>query len=198
MLPPIILMRHGETVWNRERRMQGQLDSPLTLGGIEQAQICARTIRENVPEPSNLSVFASPLGRCWQTAVIVADSLGINAGTIVHDDRLREITWGRWDGMTADEIERDEPERWQQVVDSHFELPPPGGESIIDVLARAKSFLSGLDGTRPVLVVAHGMFGRAMRCAYLEQPFENIFSMVQDHDVCFELSEGRVLTLGPD
>ena len=74
----IYLFRHGETLWNRERRLQGQLDSPLTLRGIAQVRRNAETLQREIGDPAGLAMLASPLGRAWQSAVIVAETLGLD------------------------------------------------------------------------------------------------------------------------
>lgn len=92
----IFLVRHGETEWNRVRRYQGWLDSPLTLDGIAQAEAVGRLL-SRIPEAAGSAIVASPLGRARHTAAIIAESLGDALGhprPIRFDERLREISLG--------------------------------------------------------------------------------------------------------
>ena len=93
----IYLLRHGETLWNVEGRLQGQKDSPLTLRGIAQARAVAVLLYDMLDEPSAFEFVASPLARTWQTAVIVCQTLGLDCGTIRFEPRLAEHHFGLWD-----------------------------------------------------------------------------------------------------
>lgn len=197
MPPSILLMRHGETVWNLEQRMQGRFDSPLTVRGIEQARSCGKKIKDRLAGETISGVQSSPLGRCWQTAVIVADCLGKSCSTLEFDEDLREISWGDWDGLTASEIEANDGLRWQAVIDSKFMKAPPNGESVLDVTLRARLWLERQSQNELLLVVSHGMFGRALRCVYQGLIADAVHSMADSHTSVFELTEGRVFEL-PD
>src|SRR6188472_3952967 len=96
----MLLVRHGETEWNRARRYQGWLDSPLTPEGIAQAEAIGHRLRL-MPEAANAEIIASPLGRARHTAAIIAECLSDTRGhrPIRLDERLREISLGSWDGL---------------------------------------------------------------------------------------------------
>jgi 2,3-bisphosphoglycerate-dependent phosphoglycerate mutase len=99
----LLLARHGETDWNRERRWQGHADPWLNELGREQAHGLARQLREQPPE----AVYSSDLARANETAEIVADELGV---PLALDPRLREVDVGDWSGLLWDEIEERYPE----------------------------------------------------------------------------------------
>ena len=103
----IYLIRHGETEWNRAGRMQGQLDSPLTERGQTQARAVGETLAELTGGGDGLAMVASPLGRTMATATLIAEALG--AKDIAADERLMEMSWGDWDGLTHPEIEARSP-----------------------------------------------------------------------------------------
>lgn len=191
-MPTIYLVRHGQTVWNRARRMQGQKDSPLTLRGIEQARTCAAAIAALLDGDRPPQMISSPLGRCWQTATIIADSLEISTDSIRLEPALKEITWGEWDGLTADEIEQRDAKHWQTCIDTQFAVAAPGGETRGGVLDRAQTWLSSLDTDAKLIVVSHGYFGRALRCAYSGLSDEAIIGMEEPQDEVFLLDDGRV------
>jgi probable phosphoglycerate mutase len=188
----LILVRHGETVWNRERRVQGWLDSPLTGQGIEQARRYGITLAELLGDLRGWRFVASPLGRAWQTAVILVETLGLEPGVIECDPLLREMTWGAWDGLTAAEIEARDPALWAARLADRWTVPPPnGGETQADILVRARSWLDRQDG-RPAVVIGHGAFGRALRVAYTGEPAERMLELDEPQDALFRLRGGTI------
>ena len=189
----IFLLRHGETVWNRERRVQGQKDSPLTDLGLEQARRYGTRLKALLDPPEGYRLVASPLGRALHTATIVAEELGRAAHEIATDDRLKEMAWGRWDGMTAAEIEVLDPELWQARIDDRWTRPPPdGGETQQDLLDRAVAWLGSVEAEARLVVVAHGALGRAVRCAYAGLPPASMLDLDQPQDAFFRLQGGVV------
>lgn len=157
----IYLMRHGETNWNHERRLQGQSDIPLNERGIELAEKTAEGLRE-VPFDA---AFSSPLSRALTTAKIVAGGREI---PVVTDERLKEINFGAGEGTYFDPAKAD-PGHPMHHFFCHPELftPMEGGESIDQVRARAEEFLRErvfpLEGScRNVLIAAHGAIIRSL------------------------------------
>jgi broad specificity phosphatase PhoE len=189
----IFLLRHGETVWNRERRVQGQKDSPLTSLGVEQARRCGAALKALLDPADGYRLVASPLGRALHTAAIVAEALGLSAREIGTDDRLKEMAWGRWDGMTAAEIEAQDPELWQARIDDRWTRPPPGGgETQQDLHYRAAAWLGSVEVGARLVVVAHGALGRAVRCAYAGLPPTAMLELDQPQNAFFRLSGGVI------
>ncbi|MGD9423586.1 2,3-diphosphoglycerate-dependent phosphoglycerate mutase GpmB [Pantoea sp. NSTU24] len=149
----VYLVRHGETVWNAERRIQGQSDSPLTEKGEQQA----RQVGERVKQLGITHVIASDLGRTRRTAEIIADACGCG---VTLDARLRELNMGvlekrPLDGLTAEE------EQWRATLVNGTEGGRiPEGESMTEMATRMHAALNAcLDlpaGSRPLLV-SHGM-----------------------------------------
>ena len=133
----VYLARHGETVWNRERRFQGQLDSPLNERGHEQA----RRLGERLSAERLVAVYASDLGRTMQTAEYVATQHGLE---VRPHPGLREIDTGEWTGLLRDDV-RAVPE-WAPMLKLYREHPVelrmPNGESIGDVQARGLAALN--------------------------------------------------------
>lgn len=118
----ILLIRHGETLWNQQGRMQGQHDSPLTPLGLQQA----RQLAERLKSASFHALYSSDLGRAHQTARCIADATGHE---IVADSGLRERSFGIFEGLTNAEIEKRHPDLYVPFArrDPHFAMP--GGES---------------------------------------------------------------------
>lgn len=146
----LLLVRHGETVWNSERRLQGQEDIPLSARGIEQARSLAPVVRAFAPA----TVVASDLKRAHQTA----EALGYGACKL--DERLREAHLGAWVGLRAADLLREEPASylaWREGT-----LTPPEGESFEQLQVRTLAVLQDvLREPGPVLVVTHGGVVRA-------------------------------------
>ena len=189
----IFLLRHGETVWNRERRVQGHKDSPLTPLGLEQARRYGLKLQDVLQPVAGYRLLSSPLGRALHTATIVAEVLGRAAVEIATDDRLKEMGWGRWDGMTAAEIEAQDKELWQARIEDRWTRPPPGGgETQADILDRATGWLGSIEPEARLVVVAHGALGRAIRCAYEGLPPAAMLDLDQPQDAFFRLRRGVV------
>lgn len=153
----IVLLRHGRTAWNVERRFQGSSDLPLDDVGVAQADAAATQL-ERV-EPSIL--LSSDALRAQQTAEALATSIGVE---IRADARLREADLGDWEGLTRDEVERRFPREylaWRHGVD----IRRGGGETYVEVAARAQAAIGeGLVELPPgetMVVVTHGGTAKA-------------------------------------
>ncbi|MCA1177058.1 MULTISPECIES: 2,3-diphosphoglycerate-dependent phosphoglycerate mutase GpmB [unclassified Pantoea] len=149
----VYLVRHGETVWNAARRIQGQSDSPLTEKGEQQAQ----QVGERMKSQGITHVIASDLGRTRRTAEIIADACGC---TVTVDARLRELNMGCLEQRPLDGLTPEE-ESWRKtLVDGTEGGRIPGGESMLEMATRMHEALNALlelpAGSRP-LIVSHGM-----------------------------------------
>ena len=98
----IFLIRHGQTQFNREGRLQGRLDSELTQLGVEQARRMGRILRDFVEDPAAWRIASSPLRRAQHTAEIVREETGLGR-PIELDERIAEVSGGEWEGLTRDE-----------------------------------------------------------------------------------------------
>jgi probable phosphoglycerate mutase len=151
-ITPMVLLRHGETTWNREGRVQGQTDSPLSMLGRAQADATARVLcGEGVD-----ALVASDLGRTRDTAEAIARVTGLS----MHlDARLRERSYGDLEGHTWVEVEQRFPEAWQRMTARDPTFAPPGGESanaFRDRVIAALTDLADAHQGRRVVVVTHG------------------------------------------
>ena len=156
--PEIFVLRHGQTEWNAEGRHQGQLDSPLTALGRRQAADQGRILVRSVCDPVGISCYASPQGRAWNTAGIALAAIG---RAPLADDRLKEVSFGLWEGLTGDEICANWPGD-QEITDPfHWHFTSLGGERLGDLRVRAQSFLDDLAG--PTIIVTHGILSRVLR-----------------------------------
>ena len=148
----LYITRHGQTIWNLERRYQGQGDSPLTEGGERQARLLAGRL-DAVPLDA---VYSSDQRRAWRTAEM---AIAGRALAVTHDPAWRERAYGDWEGMTRPEIAERFPEQWRVHRADRAGSKPPGGESLLEVQQRVLAALAALrerHAHQNVLVVTHG------------------------------------------
>ena len=189
----IYLLRHGETEWNRLRRLQGQLDSPLTPRGLEQASAMGRTVRELLgPGAPGFRMVCSPLGRARRTAERVAEVLGYDPAAIAEEPRLMEIAFGIWQGEIEAELPRKFPELWRAREADKWNVPVPGGESYALVAARLAEWLAEQPADARLIVVGHGLAGRILRGLYGRAGPEEVFAMEEPQDALYRLAAGVI------
>jgi len=188
----LYLTRHGETAYNRANRFCGSSDSPLTQTGIAEAERNGRVLRAAIG-PEDLGIVASPLQRAIHTAEIMRGEIGRPQLSIETDPRLREISFGAWEGLTLDEIKERDPDEWELRVADRWHHAPPGGESYAAVATRAGDWLSQAGGR--LLVVTHGAVDRILRGLYAGLAPEEICKLSEPQDEVFRLQGGRISTL---
>src|SRR5690242_255965 len=108
-VPTLVFVRHGETDWNVEGRLQGQRDIPLNANGRTQAKRNGEVIRDRMPEAATFDFISSPLSRTRETMEILRAAMGLFPATYEIDARLLEITFGELEGFTYRDIEEREP-----------------------------------------------------------------------------------------
>ncbi|MEL7461529.1 MAG: histidine phosphatase family protein, partial [Pseudomonadota bacterium] len=154
--PDLFILRHGESEWNREGRMQGHLDSPLTPKGEGQADRQG-VLLGRLDLPADATFWVSPQPRARATA---DRALGAFAASAHVDPRLREIHLGDWDGMTRKAINAAAPGILDLGLMAWMDHAP-GGEGLEGLRARVTDWLGALDG--PAVVVTHGITSRMIR-----------------------------------
>ncbi len=186
-----ILVRHGETTWNKEGRYQGQIDTPLTPFGREQGQLAAKALA-NVP----IDVcYASPLSRAVDTATMCVAAHGLQVNT---DSRLLEINHGEWEGLLSDDVGKSYPELlalWKTKVVG-VTMPGEGGEDITAVRDRSMAAFRELAEKhqgQTVLVVAHDAVNKAVLCDILDIDLSHFWQIKQDNTCInvFEYQDGK-------
>jgi alpha-ribazole phosphatase len=146
------LIRHGETDWNLSKRIQGSADEPLNATGTQQAScLAARLAAMNFD-----AIYASDLLRVQQTA---KHALNGTMNRVQSDARLREVGFGKWEGLTWDEIKVNHADDYA-LWDVNRNETPHGGEKLVDVIARVDSFMQELRerhvNREQVMIFAHG------------------------------------------
>lgn len=164
----IFLVRHGETDWNLAGRLQGTHDIPLNDLGREQAADTARVVERLSGGARHLDFVASPLSRAAQTMAILRAELGLPPDTFRRDPRLREISFGRWEGSTWPELRRRDPVSLAARDADPWNFAPPGGESYTELSTRVLAAIGELQGDS--VVVTHGGVVRAMLHAFAGMP----------------------------
>ncbi len=155
----LYLIRHGETDWNAEGRLQGGRDIPLNDFGRVQAEEAGRRLRELAPMAEDLDYVCSPMSRARETMEIARGAIGLHPPYYRIDERLREITFGDWEGLTWREVRAREPERARARERDKWFYVPPAGENYQMLLERIMPAFAGLE--RDTVVVSHGGVMRA-------------------------------------
>ena len=184
----IYLVRHGQTVFNAERRQQGHLDSPLTALGRAQGAAIGRLLQGLIEKPDDWRLISSPLGRAQDTAGLIGQALGLPVET---DRRVIEVSFGQWDGRLRDELAAEHPETFGQ---GGWQFAAPGGEGVETVEARVGDWLASLppEPERKVIVVSHGGSGRVVRGAYLGLSRAETWAQDVPQVAVFRLASGSV------
>ena len=154
-MPLLYYIRHGETDWNAESRLQGQRDIPINANGRAQARQCGEILRDLIAREGGAFDFvASPLGRARETMEIVRAALGLDPQAYRTEERLKEISFGEWEGFTLDELRRASPEAVAARERDKWAFMPPAAESYATMSVRVRGWYDSL--TRNTVAVAHG------------------------------------------
>jgi probable phosphoglycerate mutase len=187
----IFLVRHGETEWNRTRRYQGWGDSPLTDQGRAQARAIGHLFC-TLPEARSADLLASPLGRARHTAEIIRDCLG-QTEPLRFDDRLRELSFGSWDGFTRADIAALMPGAFDDERRDEWYFATPDGETYEVFAGRVGAWLAEIQtGDQPVIAVTHGVVTRILRGLYAGLPRADALRLPVPQDRIFRLAQGTI------
>jgi len=174
-MPHYILVRHGQTQWNKEGKYTGQSDIPLNETGREQAKAASAYVLGLKPD----LIYSSDLQRAEETArLIQADAIAI---PLITDARLREIHQGEWEGLHENEIKRRFEAQFETRKKDPLKTAPPGGETIGEVYNRVKDFLQEMQEKYPdkrILIVAHGVVLAIIDLISCGEPIEKVFDHI--------------------
>ena len=158
-MPPLLYyVRHGETDWNVEGRLQGQRDIPINARGRAQAHGCGEILRDlfarDATDPTLLDFVSSPLGRARETMERLRAVLQLDPATYRTDPRLTEVSFGQWEGFTMQALRA----RWPDAVEARerdkWGFAPPQAESYAAMSLRVRAWYEAR--SRPTVAVAHG------------------------------------------
>ena len=164
----LILVRHGETELNRDGRIQGVNDRPLTSAGRRQAGAAGEALARDLP----FAMYASPIARAVETARIIGERLGTRFTTV---SGLAEADVGELDGLTGEEMRRRYPEFAERWEADPCNTPMPGGESLVQLQERAWKAVEGLRADHAgdsVVAVTHNFTIQAVIASALSLPLE--------------------------
>jgi probable phosphoglycerate mutase len=170
-------IRHGETDWNREGRLQGQRDIPLNDLGRAQAAEAGRRLMAARPDSGRLPWHVSPLGRTMETAILARTAIGLEPLGFLTDERLKELTFGRWEGNTWHDLKKRERDLARARKADKWNFVPPGGESYALLARRIEPGLAEMPDE--AVIVSHGGVARVLLTMMggvpkAEAPFQDI------------------------
>jgi len=173
----IILVRHGQTEWNRVERFRGRADVPLNEAGMQQAEATGRRV---AAEWRPTAIYSSPLSRAVKTAEAIARYTDLALKT---NSGLADIDYGDWQGLTLDETRS----RWPEMVDLWYNAPQlahiPGGETLEEVRKRAMSSVEELSAQhtgQTIVLVGHTVINRMILLGVLGLGNERFWRMRQE------------------
>lgn len=179
----IFVIRHGQTEWNLQRRMQGRLDSPLTHEGNEQAHSHGILLKSLAPIEE---MYVSPSGRTRETAYILNSYV---RARISYEEALLERDLGVWSGLSVDELEDTFPRAWQERTEDPFHHRPPEGENLADMTARCAQFLDQVvnNGIDVIALVTHQVMSRVILGSLLGLTREETVQVIHPNEALYRL-----------
>jgi probable phosphoglycerate mutase len=193
-MPVLYYVRHGETDFNAEARLQGRRDTELNERGRLQATECGNLLhglfareRRNAED---FAYMASPLRRARQTMEILRATLRLDPAAYAIDDRLMEISYGEWEGMTLPEIDASMPGMLAERARHKWDFAPPGGESYRELTRRVGEWYATL--TRDTVIAAHGGSARALMALFHIVPEQEATHAAIAQGVVFVFSDGKM------
>jgi broad specificity phosphatase PhoE len=194
-IPTIYYIRHGETGWNAEGRLQGTQDVPLNDLGRRQAEsaglILADLFARDRRNEASVEFVASPLGRARLTMELVRGTLRLPPDDYAIDDRLREIAYGDWEGSTLAEMRALNPELFARRQAQKWTVSPPGGESYAAVQARVSDWYRQL--TADTVAVAHGGTARALMVALGFETSDSAANLTIEQGAVYVFGDGGLV-----
>ena len=171
-MPRWYLVRHGETEWNVEGRVQGHSDTPLNERGRTQAQSLGKRFASTAFD----AVYCSDLPRVMETANAILTNDHPPLETVLE---LREKHYGEWEGKTSDQLKAEAPDLWERLFEDNITFAPPSGESDSDLIRRVAPALDRIrqrhTDNESILIVSHGGTIRATLVNLLGLPWELIW-----------------------
>jgi broad specificity phosphatase PhoE len=188
----LLLARHGESVWNAERRFQGSTDVPLSTRGRAQAEALAGGLRGYRVR----AAYVSPFRRAVETAELALRGTGV---PLVVLDELRELSLGTWEGCTVDEIRARQGDPYVAWLRAPHDCPPPGGEPLPVVSARVRAAVERIAAAHSdgddVLIVAHGGVISVYACLLLGCTFNQLWQLRVDNASLTVVRPPRLVSL---
>lgn len=188
----LILIRHGQTIWNTEMRTQGRTDIPLNETGFLQAQhLAKRLAEEEIARESDPVIYTSPLSRALDTAQILARQHSL---PIITSALLMERNFGLWEGKPFSELKIEYPKQVAAWDSDPYAYTPPEAEPLSEVVDRCKQFLAELNAaytsTDTIIVVGHSIPQRLMIATLIGLPPSHLHNLRLDNAAYTEIRTG--------
>ena len=194
-MPTIYYIRHGETEWNAQGRLQGAQDVPLNdLGrrqSVDAGLILANLFASDGRSDASMAFVASPLARARQTMELVRGALKLPPSGYAVDARLREIGYGEWEGSTLAEAQAQDPDLFARRLTEKWTMSPPGGETYVSVQARMTEWYRGLKAD--TVAVAHGGTARALMVALGFETAESAADLTIEQGAVYLFGDGGLV-----
>lgn len=188
MTRKIFVLRHGQTRFNAERKLQGHCNSPLTATGKAQALAMGTQLKSHL-HGRNYRMYASPLGRAIETAHIICDEIGYCKTELHQEPRLKEFSLGHWEEKPLFDLLEEKP----NLLDSpDWFLQAPDGESFYEVQSRVTAWLDETPGQQDLVVVSHGLTGIVLRGLLLGLSYDEIWQLDLPQDAFYVIENGEV------
>ncbi|MDG2681708.1 phosphoglycerate mutase family protein, partial [Vibrio parahaemolyticus] len=167
----IFVLRHGETEFNADKKLQGHCNSSLTSKGSDQARRVGTTLKQYV-ENRPFRVYSSTLGRALQTSQIVCEELNYSYENLNKEPRLKEFSLGEWEQRTIPSLEQEIP---NLLAQNDWYLQAPNCETYESVRERLSSWLSDVAHDEDIVVVSHGLTGIVLRGLLLGMDYTQVW-----------------------
>ena len=195
MVAEIYLLRHGQTQFNAERRLQGQCNSPLTELGQRQAYAMGKALAQQLgADAAQWQIVSSPLGRTRQTSELVCQGMGISTTNIIYDARVQEVGLGDWEHEQIEQIVKRHP---AFAARNDWYLDAPNGETLVQVQQRLREWLAEYQG-KQLIVVSHGLTGMILKALLMQQDDEQIWLQERPQDALFHYQAQQLTKIAVD
>ncbi|EOV6296775.1 TPA: histidine phosphatase family protein [Vibrio parahaemolyticus] len=184
----IFVLRHGETEFNADKKLQGHCNSSLTSKGSDQARRVGTTLKQYV-ENRPFRVYSSTLGRALQTSQIVCEELNYSYENLNKEPRLKEFSLGEWEQRTIPSLEQEIP---NLLAQNGWYLQAPNCETYESVRERLSSWLSDVAHDEDIVVVSHGLTGIVLRGLLLGMDYTQVWQQDLPQDAFFIIEDGRI------
>ncbi|WP_407546616.1 histidine phosphatase family protein [Vibrio parahaemolyticus] len=184
----IFVLRHGETEFNADKKLQGHCNSSLTSKGSDQARRVGTTLKQYV-ENRPFRVYSSTLGRALQTSQIVCEELNYSYENLNKEPRLKEFSLGEWEQRTIPCLEQKIP---NLLAQNDWYLQAPNCETYESVRERLSSWLSDVAHDEDIVVVSHGLTGIVLRGLLLGMDYTQVWQQDLPQDAFFIIEDGRI------
>ncbi|WP_218761783.1 histidine phosphatase family protein [Vibrio parahaemolyticus] len=184
----IFVLRHGETEFNADKKLQGHCNSSLTSKGSDQARRVGTTLKQYV-ENRPFRVYSSTLGRALQTSQIVCEELNYSYENLNKEPRLKEFSLGEWEQRTIPSLEQEIP---NLLAQNDWYLQAPNCETYESVRERLSSWLSDIAHDEDIVVVSHGLTGIVLRGLLLGMDYTQVWQQDLPQDAFFIIEDGRI------